>query len=56
MLKALIDAYKKHLIYRQTYKELSRLTKYELKDLGIHGTSLYSIAYAAAYGKEKGDI
>jgi uncharacterized protein YjiS (DUF1127 family) len=53
MLKALINAYRKHAIYRQTYKELASLTNYELKDLGIHRSQIEEFAREAAYGKEE---
>lgn len=53
MLKALINAYRKHSIYRSTYKELSRLTNHELQDLGLHRSMLESVAREAAYGKEE---
>lgn len=53
MIRALIDAYRKNSIYRQTYRELSTLTDYELRDLGIHDSSIDVIAREAAYGKEE---
>lgn len=53
MIKALIDAYRKHAVYRQTYKELASLTDYELRDLGIHRSQIEELAREGVYGKEK---
>lgn len=35
MLKGLIERYKRHRLYKDTYNSLQRLTDYELKDIGI---------------------
>ncbi|ETW12677.1 hypothetical protein ATO8_11684 [Roseivivax marinus] len=36
-------------VYRETYRELSRLTGAELADLGLHRSQLKSIAWQAAH-------
>jgi uncharacterized protein YjiS (DUF1127 family) len=52
MIKALILAYKKHAIYRATYKELNSLSTKELQDLGIDRSDVEKVAMDATYGKE----
>jgi uncharacterized protein YjiS (DUF1127 family) len=52
MIKALILAYKKHAIYRETYKELNSLSNKELHDLGIDRSDVEKVAIDATYGKE----
>lgn len=52
MLKALLDAYRKHALYRSTHKALSRLSDRELSDLGIHRMMITRISMEAAYGDE----
>ena len=41
----------KRRVYRQTVRELVGLTDRELADLGIHRTSITTVAIEAAYGK-----
>ena len=53
MLKELFRAYQKHMIYRDTYRELSKMSNKELKDLGLDRSILDDVAKDAAYGKEK---
>ena len=52
MLKALINAYKRNMVYRATFNDLSSLSNKELYDLGIDRSSIKSAAYEATYGKE----
>ena len=52
MLKALVNAYKRHLVYRATYNELNSLTNKELYDLGIDRSQIELAAREATYGKE----
>jgi uncharacterized protein YjiS (DUF1127 family) len=56
MLKAIISAYKKHALYRATYRELYRLTDKELLDIGIDRCEIDTIARETAYGKETGSL
>jgi uncharacterized protein YjiS (DUF1127 family) len=51
MLKAIISAYRKHAIYRTTYKELSSLPDKELRDIGIDRSDIENIARESAYGE-----
>lgn len=51
MLKALVTAYKRHLIYTATHKELSILSDRELHDLGINRSDIHTIAHEATYGE-----
>ena len=53
MIRAIVNAYRRNAVYRQTYKELSKLSDHELCDLGFSRSSLNSIAFEAAYGKEE---
>lgn len=41
----------KYAVYRRTLEELSQLGDRELADLGVHRSSIKSIAAEAAYGK-----
>jgi uncharacterized protein YjiS (DUF1127 family) len=50
MIKAMIAAYRKHSVYRATYKELSRLSTKELMDIGIDPSQIETIARESAYG------
>lgn len=51
MLKALINAYRKHSIYRNTYNELSKLSEKELNDMGLSRSQISGLAYEVTYGK-----
>lgn len=42
--------YKQYRLYRQTVDELSQLSRHDLADLGIHPSSIRSIAHEAVYG------
>jgi uncharacterized protein YjiS (DUF1127 family) len=53
MIRKLINAYKKHMIYRATYNELARLTEKELYDLGIDRSQIEKVALEATYGSEE---
>ena len=53
MIRKLINAYKKHMIYRATYNELARLTEKELYDLGIDRSQIEEASREAAYGAEE---
>lgn len=44
--------YAKHLIYKSTLKELSRLTDYQLLDMGLSRYDLHELARQTAYGKK----
>jgi uncharacterized protein YjiS (DUF1127 family) len=48
---ALRDSRQRYRMYRQTVLELSVLSDRELHDLGLHRSSIDSIALEAAYGK-----
>lgn len=50
MLKAMIAAYRKHAMYRETYNELSRLSTKELYDLGIDRSEIERVSYETTYG------
>ena len=52
MIKSLINAYRKHMIYRATYNELLKLSDHELYDLGIDRSQVEQVAIEAAYGEE----
>ncbi len=52
MLKAIIVAYKRHLIYTRTLKELERLSDRELYDLGVDRSDIIRLAHEATYGEE----
>jgi uncharacterized protein YjiS (DUF1127 family) len=52
MLRAIIAAYKKHLMYTRTLKELSVLSDRELHDLGITRSDIQSVAHDATDGEE----
>ena len=52
MLKALIDAYRRNVVYRTTYNELASLSNKELYDLGMTRGCIRDAAYEATYGKE----
>lgn len=52
MLKALINAYKRHLVYRATFNELSKLSDRELYDLGIDRSQIDEVAREATFGHE----
>lgn len=52
MIKALILAYKRHAIYRATYKELQQLSDRELRDLGINRSDIECVAREATYEHE----
>ena len=52
MLKALIDAYRRNVVYRTTYNELASLSNRELYDLGMTRGCIKDAAYEATYGKE----
>lgn len=41
-------------VYRETYRELARLTDRELADLGIDRGNIDAVAYEAAYGELPG--
>lgn len=51
MLKALIAAYHKRVIYNTTYNELNSLSEKELSDLGITRGQIHEVAQEATYGK-----
>lgn len=53
MLKAIIAAYRKHSMYRETYNELSRLSNKELYDLGIDRSEIERVSYETTYGTDK---
>ncbi len=46
---ALVQSYVQRRLYRRTLRELDRLGDRELDDLGLHRTSLRSVAYRATY-------
>ena len=48
MFKTLAIALKKHAMYRQTIKELSKLEDRELRDIGIERSMIESLAREAA--------
>lgn len=52
MLKAIMIAYKRHLIYTRTLKELESLSDRELYDLGIDRSEITRLAHEATYGEE----
>jgi uncharacterized protein YjiS (DUF1127 family) len=52
MLKAIMVAYKRHLIYTRTLKELECLSDRELYDLGIDRSEVAKLAHEATYGTE----
>lgn len=52
MLKALVTAYKRHLIYTRTLKELERLSDRELYDLGVDRSDIIRLAHEATYGED----
>jgi uncharacterized protein YjiS (DUF1127 family) len=52
MISLIVKWYARNRTYRKTYKELSSLTVHQLKDLGLHYSSIDQIAFEAAYGKE----
>ncbi len=51
MIKALMLAYKRNLVYKATCKELSSLSNAELYDLGLERYNIKFAAYEATYGK-----
>lgn len=53
MIKKLFKAYKRHMIYRDTYRELSKMSDKELKDLGLSRSMLDEVARDSTYGNEK---
>lgn len=53
MLRAIIVAYKRHAIYRETYSDLASLSDKELHDLGIDRSMIEYVASEATYGKEQ---
>jgi uncharacterized protein YjiS (DUF1127 family) len=42
---------RRYSIYRQTLRELDRLSDRDLNDLGLHRATINSVALEAAYGK-----
>jgi uncharacterized protein YjiS (DUF1127 family) len=52
MLKAIVVAYKRHLIYTRTLKELERLSDRELYDLGVDRSDIIRLAHEATYSEE----
>ena len=50
-VNTLLDQMAKRAVYRATVSELNSLSGRDLADLGIHRSSIRSIAYAAAYLK-----
>lgn len=48
MLNSFYDSYKKWRRYRETYSELSRLSRHELDDLGITRGEIAHIARQSA--------
>lgn len=52
MLKAIVVAYKRHLIYTRTLKELERLSDRELYDLGVDRSDIIRLAHEATYGED----
>jgi uncharacterized protein YjiS (DUF1127 family) len=52
MISRLRQWYHRRQVYKQTYRELSRMTDYELQDLGLDRSMVDQIANEAAYGKE----
>lgn len=53
MIRKLINAYKRHAVYRATYNELAKLSDRELYDLGIDRSQIEDAAREATYGEEK---
>lgn len=47
----LSEAAARRKVYNTTLRELSALTQRELDDLGLHRSTIKSVAYEAAYGK-----
>ncbi|WP_259783622.1 DUF1127 domain-containing protein [Aliiroseovarius crassostreae] len=50
MLEGWKEAYANHALFRETVRELSKLTNAELNDLGIGRGEIHAIAHKAAYG------
>jgi uncharacterized protein YjiS (DUF1127 family) len=53
MLKAIMVAYKRHLMYTKTLKELSNLSNRELYDLGIDRSDIERVASGSIDHKEE---
>jgi uncharacterized protein YjiS (DUF1127 family) len=51
MLKRIVEAVRKRIQYNRTYKELSKLSNHELRDLGIDRYMITRIAMETTYGK-----
>ncbi|OYX40972.1 MAG: hypothetical protein B7Z02_17235 [Rhodobacterales bacterium 32-67-9] len=49
--RGLSDSRRRYSVYRQTVRELAALSERDLADLGIHRSSITTIAMEAAYGK-----
>lgn len=47
-----MESYRRYSDYKNTVRELNKLSRHELNDLGISPGSIHSVAYAAAYGIE----
>lgn len=45
------EARQRYRVYRQTLRELNMLSDRDLSDIGLHRSSIDSIAIEAAYGK-----
>jgi uncharacterized protein YjiS (DUF1127 family) len=56
MLKAIFEYFKKRSLYRKTYYELSKLSRRELRDIGIEPYMISRIAYESAYGKNEKNV
>jgi uncharacterized protein YjiS (DUF1127 family) len=46
LVKSAIASVKAYYLYKKTYNELTRLSDYELRDIGISRTMIHSIAVA----------
>ena len=49
--RGLSDSRRRYRVYRQTVRELAALSERDLADLGLHRSSISTIAMEAAYGK-----
>ncbi len=47
-MKTLITRWKQHRMFKQTYRELSRLSSRELEDIGLRRGLITRIAYEEA--------